>query len=206
MSTVSSTATLSSGSYVITSTSDLEKLSTMTNNGLIGANTYFCLGNDIDLSSYSNWTPIGSNTTNPFVATFDGNGYEIKNLKINSSTAINQGLFGVVGKSDASVSAVIKNLGVTNVSITASTTVGGTVASLQAGSIIQNCYMSGTINADRYAGGLIGISKGIPIIDKSIIPKSYPKMFIMLNSLYSHIFNFSTFHQKLLPILHARHY
>ena len=44
------------------------------------------------------------------------------------------------------------------------------------------------------------------IIDKSIIPKSYPKMFIMLNSLYSHIFNFSTFHQKLLPILHARHY
>ena len=52
----------------------------------------------------------------------------------------------------------------------------------------------------------IAINKFIPIIDKSIIPKSYPKMFIMLNSLYSHIFNFSTFHQKLLPILHARHY
>ena len=41
----------------------------------------YILMNDIDLSSYGNWTPIGD-IKNPFTGTFDGNGHKIHNMKI----------------------------------------------------------------------------------------------------------------------------
>lgn len=56
----------------------------------------YYLANNIDLTGVT-WSPIGvAGTGTMFIGTFDGNGYTISNLNINSDTA-NYGLFGVVG-------------------------------------------------------------------------------------------------------------
>lgn len=56
----------------------------------------YYLANNIDLTGVT-WSPIGvAGTGTMFVGSFDGNGYTISNLNINSDTA-NYGLFGVVG-------------------------------------------------------------------------------------------------------------
>lgn len=67
---------------------------------------------DIDLEGYTgNWTPIGSDTT-PFTGVYNGNGYTISNLKINS-TAVDGfvGLFGYVENGS------LKNMVLENVDI-----------------------------------------------------------------------------------------
>lgn len=46
-------------------------------------NAYYVQINDIDLSQYANWVPIG-NYDNPFIGNYDGSGYTIKNLTIGS--------------------------------------------------------------------------------------------------------------------------
>src|SRR6185312_17067378 len=68
----------------------------------------YCLANDIDLASISNFTPID------FFGRFYGNGHVIRNLTINNSTAT--GLVGLFGNiSDA----VVQDLGVVNANVTA---------------------------------------------------------------------------------------
>ena len=62
---------------------------------------YFEMTDNIDLSDYDNWTPIGSDR-NQFDGVFDGDGYVIDNL-----TSLRGGLFGTVCQN-----AVIKNVGV----------------------------------------------------------------------------------------------
>ena len=57
---------------------------------------------DIDLSSFASgdgWLPIGD-TTNVFDGSYDGNGYKIRNLKINRPSMNNLGLFGVLGSTE----------------------------------------------------------------------------------------------------------
>ena len=63
-------------------------------NILLNEDLTYVLINDIDLSGV-NWQPIGTDTNNAFIGTFDGNGHSIKNLTINSSQAY-VGLFGVI--------------------------------------------------------------------------------------------------------------
>ena len=50
------------------------------------------LMNDIDLTGYPNWQPIGS-SDGPFKAIFEGNGYTISNLTINRGSSSDVGLF-----------------------------------------------------------------------------------------------------------------
>lgn len=77
----------------------------------------YVLGNDIDLNGVE-WTPIGTND-NPFTGTFDGNGYEIKNIKYVydkhlrrvGQDPLSVGLFSVLK------GATVKDLGVTGVDI-----------------------------------------------------------------------------------------
>ena len=70
----------------------------------------FILDNDIDLSSVSNFTPIGT-SSNKFKGTFYGNGHTISNLTINSSS----GYTGLFGYTDG---ATIQDLGVVDAEIT----------------------------------------------------------------------------------------
>ena len=102
---------LAQGYTLIKSADDLNNI----RNNLSGK---YILMNDIDLSSYDNWDPIGD-TSNRFNGIFDGNGYVIKNLTINRPTEDNVGLFGYT------VSANIQNVGLENVEVTGKEYVGG---------------------------------------------------------------------------------
>jgi len=148
---------LSSGTYSITTAAELAKLALMTNNALISSDVEFVLGADIDLKDYDNWTPIGIASAK-FSGKFDGNGYVISNLSIN--TAGNQiGLFGRTSKAE------IKNLGLESVNIVmtgatdANRHAGGMVGYLDDNSVLINCYVTGKVDGCSQAkiiGGLVG--------------------------------------------------
>ena len=72
-------------------------------------------------SGGAGWQPIGT-TDNPFTGTFDGQGYEIRDLFINRPDESYVGLFGWVGEGG-----VIKNLGVVNTDVTGLAGVGGLI-------------------------------------------------------------------------------
>lgn len=93
------------------------------------------------------WTPIGSEA-HQYTGTFDGAGHSVSGIYINTSDN-NQGFFGFCG--DA---ATIKNLGVTN-SYVFGPIFAGAVAGYMNG-IMTNCYNTGTIEGNLYAGGLVG--------------------------------------------------
>jgi len=129
----------------------------------IGSNGYYILDNDIDLSLWENWFPIGTDKEHSFNGVFDGNGHEIKNLKISitSDDIVYAGLFGYVGEG-----AEIKNIGIVGAEIiaTGSTTfVGGIVGECHGK--ISNCYNTGSIksistNQYPHAGGIVGVTYG----------------------------------------------
>lgn len=121
----------------------------------------YILMNDIDISSYENWEPIGSEKE-PFTGDFDGNGFRIMNL-----TSEN-GFFASVN------GAMINNLGVyncnTNGNIRPINRYKGGVADNAHNSIFENCYVTGNISGTTgngqiaiayrfYPGGLVGFSE-----------------------------------------------
>lgn len=149
MSTVNaSTTTSGSSTYYISTTSDLQKLATMTNIGNVAAGTTFVLMEDLDISA-SSWTSIGNNIA--FQGTFNGNGHTISGLKQTSGDA--GGLFGTLED------ATVKNLGLTNVNISVGDVAGGISAYASGDVNIDNCYVKGTVASSRSggaAGGIIG--------------------------------------------------
>lgn len=80
------------------------------NNSTTFDGKFFKLQNNIDLGD-TPWTPIGweddYSFTKFFAGTFDGDGYKISGLHIQTTNNLNNGLFGQVGQNG-----VIKNLGV----------------------------------------------------------------------------------------------
>jgi hypothetical protein len=125
------------------------------------------LAGDIDLSHYSNWTPIGgwnpaANASQPFSGTFDGGGYVISNLTINSPDAKDQGLFGCVERGK------VKNLGLKNINITGGSSVGGLAGTVWFNSSVAGVYTTGSITAAvSHAGGIAGV-----VVDNSSISNS----------------------------------
>lgn len=111
------------------------------NNNLAGC---YVLGCDIDASATANWNngagfvPIGTDGS-PFTGCFDAKGYVINGLHINRPTTNYVGLFGKTS------SAVIKNLGLTNVNISGMSYVGAIAGWCDSGTI-SKCYSSGTIS------------------------------------------------------------
>jgi len=109
------------------------------------------------------FTPIG-NSSNKFKGIFDGSGYKIKNIYINSTSIYYVGLFGYIDGAE------IKNLGLVDGNVTNilkntgdDIYVGGIVAYNNMG-IINNCYNTGTVSSicgDDYThvGGIVGTSK-----------------------------------------------
>ena len=96
------------------------------------------------------WIPIGTTATS-FTGAYNGDGYTISNLFINSTANNYQGLFGYVDNS----STIINNLGVLNVNITGGRWIGGLVGGLLYGSI-SNSYSTGNITGSVMVGGLVG--------------------------------------------------
>ena len=115
--------------------------------------------NDIDLSSYSNWNPIGDFDTDiGFTGTLDGNGYVVKNLTINRPTEDGVGLFAIIGDVNTKSGGKVKNLGLENVNVEGNSTVGG----LAGGTLgnIDNCCVIGDISGKASIGGLVGNNAG----------------------------------------------
>lgn len=150
-----------SSPYLISTAEQLQQLATDVNGGNTYSGTYFKLTQDIDLSSVcskekGSWTSIG-NFTNKFSGTFDGCGYKISGLYINSSSSY-QGLFGYLD-SDGT----IKNLGIVNSNVTAT----GNIGSISIGGLcgnnsgtIEKCYNTGNVTGNEAVGGVCGNNTG----------------------------------------------
>ncbi len=106
------------------------------------------------------WQPIGTQR-HPFVATFQGNGYTISNLRVNRPDS-EGGLFGMIDGRETDVA--IERLGLSNVDIVGGTHVGGLVGYNQAGDISKS-YVTGSVaargrNGSAIVGGLVGRNVG----------------------------------------------
>lgn len=114
-----------------------------------GSNAYSGSG---EAPGVQSWTPMGSGS-HPYTGTFDGNGYTISGVYINT-TADGQGLFGYVGNGGT-----VQNLGVINSFVSGGTYVGG-VAGRNYGGTIQNCYNAGFVTGSvQYVGGVTGYNR-----------------------------------------------
>ena len=161
---------------------------------------YYFLMNDLDSTTAgyeelasptanggNGWQPIG-NFTDSFTGTFDGQGYEIRDLFINRPDKYSVGLFDWVGQDG-----VIKDIGVVNAIVTGYDNVGGLVGwsygtvsnSYSTGSVtgtvsahepgdvggvggvlginagnVSHCYSTGSVTGYEAVGGLVGYSYG----------------------------------------------
>ena len=172
-------------SFEINNASDLETFRDGVNSGsLLWASRQVKLGQDIDCSSISSWTPIGNGTFTPtesgtvsaewtepaFKGTFDGQGFAIKNLVMTGSpdTYTPYGLFGIL------YGAKVKNLilGAASGDTGALTATpqgrmdAGALAGVSYGATIENVtnYFPMTIpdnsSANRVALGMVGYVYG----------------------------------------------
>ena len=119
----------------------------------LGSTGYYALGSDIDLSTISNFSPIGESAA--FTGTFNGLGHTISNLTENNSDAF-AGLFGQVGGGS-----VVENVGLVGGSITdtnATSIVGGLVG-VNNGTVTDACATGNASGGEySYVGGLVGFS------------------------------------------------
>ncbi len=113
---------------------------------------------DIDLSGSpwsdgAGWIPIGDDIA-AFTGTYDGNGFAIANLTIHQPGVSQMGLFGITV---SSADVQLRNISLTNATVTGSSYVGGLVGN--ALGPIENCTVSGNFIGDFYVGGLVGRSQ-----------------------------------------------
>ena len=78
--------------YQISTAAELATLAANVNGGANYAGIYFKLMNDVSLSSYPNWDPIGNSDTKYFKGIIDGNNKKITGLNI-TGTSNYRGLF-----------------------------------------------------------------------------------------------------------------
>jgi filamentous hemagglutinin family protein len=137
----------------------------------ISLNGKYVLGADVDASSTSTWNSgagwnaLGNNTTN-FTGNFDGLGHTIDKLYINNSTDEFVGLFGYIN------GAIISNIGLMNVDITASYEAAniGALVGKNENSTINNSYAIGSVTANgtySNVGGLVGWNHSTSTINNS---------------------------------------
>ena len=129
--------------YTVATTNDLITLGEKLKDG---KTIYAKIENDIDLQGVD-WQPIETSVSKQLV--LDGGGHTIRNLKVNTSSSVNQGFFGLlVGK--------CSNINFENAQITANTKMAGILAG-QVGAatspgIVENVRVSGTISLTSGTG------------------------------------------------------
>jgi hypothetical protein len=98
------------------------------------------------------WQPIGTED-DLFTGTFDGQGYEIRNLFINRPDEMYVGIFGVVGEGG-----VIQDIGVVNADVTGYGGVGGLVGDNEG--TVSNSFSTGSVTGTGWVGSLVGANLG----------------------------------------------
>lgn len=124
------------------------------------------LSADIDMKDayYANWTPIGQTGATQFMGTFDGHGYTIKNLNINTTSQTGKnystGLFGWLNN------ATVKNLTIDGANVKGNHNVGVIAGYMEAaGCTISNCHVKnatvfGNHANDDACGDKVGVIAG----------------------------------------------
>jgi len=152
---------------------DYVNVDTANGNATIGK--YYKLMNDIDLSGYADWEPIGGLRhlnqygflimRSYFSGNFDGNGKIVQNLTVNDPYLWDGvGLFGVVDGGN------IENLGIVNCNVIGGRTVAGGLVGYFTNyttCTIANCFVTGNvsigISQSAVAGGLVGTGYALSI-------------------------------------------
>jgi hypothetical protein len=154
--------------YIIKTRKHLEDFSMLVNMGSHFSGKHFRLGASIALNDTTGWQdwassppanvwdPIGVSLEayidKPFAGSFDGGGFVISGVYVNSETENAQGLFGYVGSGGA-----VKNLGVVASYIKGKKCIGG-LAGNNKGGAISHSYFSGMVDGIDCAGGLVGFN------------------------------------------------
>lgn len=132
--------------YLISTADELAWLAQEVNAGR-GASYNAVLCNDIDLKD-KEWTPIGKNSSYAYKDTFDGGGYTISGLKIDSTDQY-QALFGYVK------GGTIKNLTVVG-SVTSSNKYTAGIVAYGSPVTVKNCTNKVSVTAKKgYAAGVV---------------------------------------------------
>ena len=145
------TLTKDGDAYLIASADDLCNFSEYVNAGNDCKDLIFKLANNIDLRDVENFTPIGTKE-NPFAGTFDGDGKTISNLKIVGKNYV--GLFGRLKPDWDKPFGTIKNINLSDASVSGKEYVGGLVGSNDG--TVENCSVSGNVCGEDATGGLVG--------------------------------------------------
>ena len=158
--------------YEIKTADDLFALAEAVNSGTSYQGQYFRLTNDIDLEGKA-WTPIGNSASaqgQQFLGSFDGGGYTVSGLYVEGTHGY-AGLFGVVGKSNQTTTAEVKNLRVEGeVFVERDSSLfyaGGVAGFVGYGAKITDCSFQGTVETTvdnqataGYTGGIAGYNFG----------------------------------------------
>ncbi len=108
------------------------------------------------------WQPIGT-IENPFTGGYNGDGHHIGSLTINRPGLEGVGLFGAIA-----TEAHIKGVRLIDVDITGGSRTGGVTGDASSQSVIENCYVKGTVKGGQNSvGGIAGT------IDMCTIINSY---------------------------------
>ncbi len=102
----------------------------------------------------SGFAPVGD-SQQPFTGSLDGGGHVIRGLTFASTDGgAKLGLFGVVGTAGS-----IRDIGLTDVTITGTGAQAGSLVSENSGTIV-NAYAAGTVTGGAAVGGLVGRNTG----------------------------------------------
>ena len=111
---------------------------------------YYLLETDIDLSGIS-LSPVAF-----FDGVLDGGGHTISNLHIDLPGSDDVGLFARLGRG-----AFVKNLTLKDVNVAGRRRVGGVAGYCSSGTLIDNCYVDGTVSAmEHHVGAIVGYNAG----------------------------------------------
>jgi hypothetical protein len=140
--------------YIIQTPSDLNAI----RNNL---SAFYELANDIEMSGWGNWKIILN-----FSGTIDGKGHVIKNLTIVGSGSTESDACAFVSNTNSSKSFTIKNLGLEDIYFN-NTNNGyrmGGITNYAYNATIENCYVTGTMTANTYVGGIGALIRGTSTI------------------------------------------
>jgi|GEM_PF-1908778 len=158
--------------YQIATGAQLAYLATMVNSGINYQGKYFALAADIDLNNVE-WTPIGVTTSKDnfsqeraFSGVFDGRNHTIYKLKCNNPNNTNcSGLFGILMCDMDYSNGMIKNLNLSQISVTGYGKNTGSICGILAYGKLQNCSSDGSVIGVDRCGGVVGIADNASIIE-----------------------------------------
>ena len=143
----------------ITTAQQLKQLADEVNAGDSKSGKTVLLMNDIDLSVYPNWSPIGtlnqnwSDVSRPFSGVFDGQNHTISNLTCTSATNGYAGLFG-------NFDGTVQNLILRDAQITSESNAGAVVSNNYGGRVLNCAMLGGSVKGKSIAGGVVSYNRG----------------------------------------------